>query len=172
MPAMDLPATDDGSSPARGGPWKQAAAARVGRSGRPPMSKRRPMSKQQRSPHAGGVAGALVEAIRPHQWIKNLACLPGLIFSGQLFVPAMQWRAALAVAGFSAIASTGLSPERLFSIANANRANPRTAARPFASGRLSLLVGFVAAVVLFAVAVAVAAYLSPAASSSWRRTSS
>jgi 4-hydroxybenzoate polyprenyltransferase len=80
-------------------------------------------------------AVALVGAARPYQWVKNLACLAGLLFSGQLLDPGAATHALLAVVGFSLAASAVylvndyLDRER-------DRANPRTAVRPLASGAL------------------------------------
>src|SRR5215207_2567585 len=51
------------------------------------------------------VAAALVRQLRPRQWVKNLACFAGLIFSGQLFVVGQVMHALVAFATFSAMAS-------------------------------------------------------------------
>ena len=48
---------------------------------------------------AGAVRGLLL-SLRPGQWVKNLACGAGLVFSGKLFHPDAALAAMLAVLGF------------------------------------------------------------------------
>ncbi|CAN5893225.1 decaprenyl-phosphate phosphoribosyltransferase [soil metagenome] len=90
-----------------------------------------------RGPTASGLfwgrLRGLVRAARPRQWIKNLACFAGLIFSGQLFVTEAIWGALLAFAGFSLAASciyliNDVCDRKI------DRGNPRTRTRPIASG--------------------------------------
>jgi 4-hydroxybenzoate polyprenyltransferase len=75
----------------------------------------------------------LVRAARPLQWVKNLACLAGLIFSGRLFEAQAIAGACLAVAGFSLAASGAYLLndvcDRPF-----DRLNPKKRERPVASG--------------------------------------
>ena len=47
----------------------------------------------------------LVQAARPRQWIKNLACFSGLIFSGRLFEQRAIVQSILAFTGFCLAAS-------------------------------------------------------------------
>jgi hypothetical protein len=42
----------------------------------------------------------LGQAARPRQWIKNLACFAGLVFSGHLFDPRAMFQSVLAFMGF------------------------------------------------------------------------
>src|SRR5262249_35811048 len=53
-----------------------------------------------------GIAG-LLRAARRRQWIKNLACFAGLIFSGRLFQPAAVAQSCVAFMGFC-LASSGI----------------------------------------------------------------
>ncbi len=78
---------------------------------------------------------ALVRSMRPKQWLKNVACFAGLVFSGQLFQPRVQAAALLAFVAFSLIASAVYLLNDLLDRTR-DRANPRTASRPLASGLL------------------------------------
>ncbi len=80
---------------------------------------------------------ALVQQLRPRQWVKNLACLAGVIFSGRLLVPEHLLQAGLAVASYSA-ASSAIYIFNDFCDREKDRRNPRTASRPLASGTLPL----------------------------------
>src|SRR5690348_4937492 len=50
---------------------------------------------------------AAVKLMRPKQWTKNGLVAAALVFSGQFFDPQRIWRAVLAVATFSLLASSG-----------------------------------------------------------------
>jgi 4-hydroxybenzoate polyprenyltransferase len=102
--------------------------------------------------------GALVLAMRPHQWLKNLACLAGVIFSGQLFDTVMLLRAGLAVVAFSLAASAVYLLNDIID-RDRDRRNPRTAARPIASGRLTIAVAVAAFIVLLIIGLIIAADL-------------
>jgi 4-hydroxybenzoate polyprenyltransferase len=101
----------------------------------------------------------IVEAMRLPQWIKNLACFAGLVFSGRLFLPAMQFRAALAFATFSLAASAVYLFNDVVDRRN-DAVNPRTAKRPIASGRLSVRDATLTIVVLVITSLVGAWYLS------------
>jgi 4-hydroxybenzoate polyprenyltransferase len=75
----------------------------------------------------------LVRAARPRQWIKNLACLAGVIFSGRLFQPRALVEAALAVAGFC-LASSAVYLLNDVIDRPLDRMNPSKRDRPIASG--------------------------------------
>ena len=115
-----------------------------------------PWLKQKPNP-----AVALVRAARPYHWVKNVACLAGLVFSGQLLDPAAATDALLSVVGFSLAASAVylvndyLDRER-------DQANPRTAGRPLASGILPVWLAGSGAAALAAGAVAVSVRLGSA----------
>jgi 4-hydroxybenzoate polyprenyltransferase len=93
---------------------------------------------------------ALVRVLRPRQWIKNTACLAGLIFSGQLFSGSAQLSAVAATVMFCAAASAVYVLNDLCD-RTSDRQNPRKAHRPIAAGLLpvwlALLGGLVALVV-------------------------
>jgi len=90
---------------------------------------------------------ALVQLLRPRQWVKNLACFAGLVFSGQLFVAGQILHAAIAFATFSAMASA-IYILNDFLDRDKDRNNPRTAQRPLASGTLPLWLAGIAFIAL------------------------
>ncbi|MBA4018977.1 MAG: decaprenyl-phosphate phosphoribosyltransferase [Pirellula sp.] len=120
--------------------------------------------KDRASIRAARVANTLVaiaQAMRPQHWIKNLTCLAGLVFSGQLFSPLMQLRAASAFISFSAIASAVY----LFNdIVDRRRdtLSKRTSQRPIASGRLPVPYAAAAAAMLTTAAAVASALIAPA----------
>lgn len=79
---------------------------------------------------------ALLEAMRPRQWSKNIFVLAGIVFSGRLFEPQAVLRAALAFVLFCCAASSVYLANDI-----ADRAtdvhHPAKRRRPIASGRLS-----------------------------------
>lgn len=81
------------------------------------------------------IALALVHVLRPGQWIKNTACLAGLIFSGQFFNGPAQLGALAAFAMFCMAASAVYIINDLCDREN-DRRNPRKAHRPIAAGIL------------------------------------
>ncbi|MCE9603822.1 MAG: decaprenyl-phosphate phosphoribosyltransferase [Planctomycetia bacterium] len=103
----------------------------------------------------------LLQGMRPYQWVKNVACLAGLVFSGRLLQPEMQLRALLAMLGFSAASSAVYLVNDFFD-RQRDLLNPRTAGRPLASGRLPVGLAAFAAAVLITVSIAIAAYLGEA----------
>jgi 4-hydroxybenzoate polyprenyltransferase len=75
----------------------------------------------------------LLRAARPLQGVKNLACLAGLIFSGQLFEPRAIAAACLAVVGFG-LAASGVYFLNDVCDRPFDRLNPKKRDRPVASG--------------------------------------
>jgi 4-hydroxybenzoate polyprenyltransferase len=114
-------------------------------------------------PAAGPVslARGLVVELRPAQWIKNLTCLAGLIFSGRLLVWRHQVEAALAFACFCAAASAVYILNDIVD-RKKDRLNPRTARRPIAAGTLPVPAALVALAALAGAAAWGAAQLGPA----------
>lgn len=98
-----------------------------------------------------GPALALWVEMRPKQWVKNLACLAGLVFSGRLFLSESIGRG---LAGFGAFccASSALYIVNDFFDRGRDRLNPRTAGRPLASGDLPFWLALVACLALIAAA--------------------
>jgi len=80
-----------------------------------------------------------LEAMRPHQWLKNvLVFLPMLAGHALDLVTALQ--AVLAFVAFSLVASATYILNDLLDL-SADRAHPRKCQRPFASGRVRLIHG-------------------------------
>src|SRR4051794_5198283 len=74
---------------------------------------------------------ALVVQLRPRQWVKNIVCLSGLIFSGQLFQLHAQFQAMVGLLAFC-FASSSVYILNDFLDREKDRHNPRTAGRPLA----------------------------------------
>jgi 4-hydroxybenzoate polyprenyltransferase len=103
------------------------------------------------------VLGALVTALRPRQWTKNLLVFAGLIFSQGLHDPALVARAVLAFAIFCLL-SGGVYLINDVVDAERDRAHPQKRSRPVASGRLPARVAMIAGIAILAGA-SVAAFL-------------
>lgn len=85
-------------------------------------------------PHAGiRSLIPLAQAARPRQWIKNLACFAGLVFSGRMFEPGAILESILAFAGFCLAASAVYLLNDVVD-RGLDRLNPSKQHRPIASG--------------------------------------
>ena len=103
--------------------------------------------------------GALVTALRPRQWTKNLLVFAGLIFSQGLHDPVLVARSVLAFAIFCLL-SGGVYLINDVVDAERDRAHPQKRSRPVASGRLPGRVAMIAGIVILAGASVVAFLLS------------
>src|SRR3954470_5507979 len=112
-------------------------------------------------PRPEGVALAFVRVLRPRQWVKNTACLSGLIFSGQLFNRAAEV-AALGSAGMFCAAASAVYVFNDLCDRKSDRLNPRKARRPVASGALPVSVAAVGGLALAALGCGVGWLLGPA----------
>src|ERR671910_58276 len=101
-------------------------------------------------------ARALLAAMRPPEWIKNLLVYAGLLFSQQFDDPGRVLDATLAFVAFCAISSAGYLINDLRDVAF-DRRHPEKRHRAIASGALSERLAWTAAVVLAAVAIALSA---------------
>lgn len=102
-----------------------------------------------------GAGRALLKALRPHQWLKNLLVFVPMLLAHDLSASA--FLAALAAfAAFSLVASSVYVLNDLLDLA-ADRAHPRKRHRPFASGALPLSAGLWLAPGLFLAGLAVGA---------------
>jgi len=122
--------------------------------------KEHPTREQPRRAPARVLHALLVE-MRPKQWIKNLSCFAGLIFSGRLFLLHAQEQALLGFGSFC-LASSSVYILNDFFDRDKDRHNPRTASRPIASGALPLSVAAVAFFALVLAAGFMSAALGPA----------
>lgn len=103
--------------------------------------------------------GAMLRAMRPHQWMKNVLILLPLIAAHQ-FDGGSMLRALLAMAAFSLTASSVYLLNDLMDLA-ADRAHPRKRERPLASGALGLRRGAALAVVLLVAGLSLGLALGP-----------
>src|SRR5271170_4129543 len=110
------------------------------------------------------VSRAILKAIRPHQWAKNVLLLVPLVLSHNLELRLVA-QVALAFLCFSLGASSTYIVNDLLDI-EADRRHPKKRSRPFASGDLPAQTGAALAVVFLAVALTVAWFL-PAAFLGW-----
>src|SRR5437868_12781432 len=92
------------------------------------------------APRKLGIKGrllALMVAMRPRQWTKNLAIFVGLVFSQQLFTFASFERAGLAFVAFCLASSFTYLLNDLLDLEN-DRQHPTKRKRPLASGSLPI----------------------------------
>ena len=95
---------------------------------------------------------ALVRALRPPEWIKNVLVFAGLLFSGKVDQIAQVGDATLTFIAFCAIASAGYLLNDLHDAAH-DRLHPEKRHRPIASGELEPRTAIVAAIALAAFAI-------------------
>lgn len=106
-------------------------------------------------------SAAFYQVLRPRQWIKNTTCLAGLIFSGQLLSQAAEVEAAGAALMFCLAASAVYILNDLCD-RQRDRANPKKANRPIASGALSPTLAVVGGLILALLSCTVGALLGHA----------
>lgn len=80
---------------------------------------------------------ALVSAMRPQQWPKNLALFVGIVFAQKLFSPLLFERTTIAFAAFCLASSSIYLLNDLLDLEN-DRQHPVKCKRPLASGRLPI----------------------------------
>jgi 4-hydroxybenzoate polyprenyltransferase len=114
-----------------------------------PQVAERPPAKVRR-----GAPAALLVAMRPSEWIKNLLVFAGLLFSQKLRQGPQVVDATVAFVAFCAISSAGYLFNDLRD-APLDRRHPEKRLRPIASGELGSGTAWTASVVLTAVALAV-----------------
>jgi 4-hydroxybenzoate polyprenyltransferase len=98
------------------------------------------------------------QAIRPHQWLKNALVFLPLILSHQLNQPNLLLQACVAFASFSFVASSVYLLNDMLDL-NSDRQHQSKKQRPFASGDLSLVYGFVGAPLLLILGFLIALWL-------------
>jgi 4-hydroxybenzoate polyprenyltransferase len=107
------------------------------------------------------VIGAVVEALRPKQWTKNLLLFVGVIFSQHLREPALLARAGAGFVAFSLLSGSVYVLNDLMDV-EADRQHPRKSRRPIASGRLPFALAWGVLPLLWAAVAALAWWLGPA----------
>lgn len=106
---------------------------------------------------AGGAA--LLLALRPHHWVKNLLVFLPLLLAARMSEPQMLLSVALAFAAFSLCASSVYLLNDLLDLP-ADRRHPQKKSRPLASGRVPLIQAVLLLPLLLSGALVLAATLS------------
>lgn len=101
---------------------------------------------------------ALVRALRPHQWVKNLLVFVPILLDHRLTQPEVVARGAIAFAAFCLAASGAYVVNDLLDL-EADRSHPTKRYRPFASGALAPRVGYLLAPALIGIALLIGAAL-------------
>lgn len=101
---------------------------------------------------------ALVRALRPHQWVKNLLVFVPILLDHRLTQPEVVARGAMAFAAFCLAASGAYVLNDILDL-EADRSHPIKRHRPFASGALPPRVGYLAAPALIGASLVVGAGL-------------
>jgi 4-hydroxybenzoate polyprenyltransferase len=96
---------------------------------------------------------ALVRALRPHQWVKNLLVFVPVVLDHKLFHAETMARAGTAFFAFCCAASGAYILNDVFDL-EADRRHPTKRHRPFAAGTLNPTLGFVLVPALLVIAVA------------------
>jgi len=112
------------------------------------------------TPAAPSRAIALLRALRPHQWVKNLLVFVPVILDHKLFHAETMARAATAFVAFCCAASSAYILNDILD-RDADRQHPTKRYRPFAAGTLSPALGVVLVPGLLAIAFAASWYLLP-----------
>jgi 4-hydroxybenzoate polyprenyltransferase len=107
-----------------------------------------------------GTLVAVIQAMRPRQWIKNLVVFAALLFARKLADPTAVMRAAAGFALFCAASGAVYILNDLFD-AERDRLHPIKRLRPIASGALGTTPALVAVVLLLTGALMIAFALSP-----------
>ena len=113
-----------------------------------------------RGPARGGTIVAVVQAMRPRQWIKNLVVFAALLFARKLTDPHALLLAASAFLLFCATSGAVYIVNDLFDVEH-DRLHPTKRLRPIASGELGTVPALVAVVVLLSGAMMAGFTLSP-----------
>jgi len=142
--------------------WERATRAiTVGAPAPAVESLRRAGKLEADFPAAGSRVAPAIQALRPHQWLKNLlVLLPVLPIARSVGLSALL-NCALAFAAFCLCASAIYIVNDLADL-DADRQHPRKKLRPFASGTVPISWGIAGAPMLVAAAFAIAANVSPA----------
>jgi 4-hydroxybenzoate polyprenyltransferase len=100
----------------------------------------------------------LFKALRPHQWVKNLIVIAPLFLANQAGDENQIINSLIASIAFCLVASSGYILNDLIDIHN-DRLHDTKKLRPFASGALSPLIGWLAWPTLVSISTAIACYL-------------
>ena len=102
---------------------------------------------------------ALVRALRPHQWVKNLLVFVPILLDHRLTQPEVIARGVIAFAAFCLAASGAYVVNDLLDL-EADRSHPTKRYRPFASGAVAPRVGYLLAPALIGISLLMGAALA------------
>jgi decaprenyl-phosphate phosphoribosyltransferase len=105
--------------------------------------------------------GALVSALRPRQWIKNLLVVAAPLAAGRLDEPHVLGGVAAAFVAFCLVSSSGYLLNDVYDVEQ-DRAHPEKCRRPIATGEVSVRTAAAVSAVLFAASMALAWWWTPA----------
>ncbi|MAT93329.1 MAG: hypothetical protein CME59_12080 [Halioglobus sp.] len=111
-------------------------------------------------PGHGNPVKALLRAMRPHQWVKNLLLFVNIILAHQYFNATLLGETVLAFVAFCICSSSVYLTNDLMDL-QVDRRNSEKKHRPFASGQASLQAGIIAIPLLLLLAFTLAACVSP-----------
>jgi 4-hydroxybenzoate polyprenyltransferase len=115
-----------------------------------------------RFPQAGGRIGAILAALRPHQWVKNILVFLPLLASHRILDPGASTASVVAFVAFCLCASSAYLLNDLLDIEN-DRAHHRKKFRPLAAGALPIPWALLLIPGLLAIAFALAMWTAPLA---------
>jgi 4-hydroxybenzoate polyprenyltransferase len=108
------------------------------------------------------LARNILQLMRPHQWIKNIFILTGLVFGHAWSDSALVQAVLLAIVAFSLLSSAIYIINDLADI-ESDRAHPRKRLRPIAAGNIQPLTAGIVAAVLMLLALGLGFMVSPEA---------
>jgi uncharacterized protein (TIRG00374 family) len=139
--------------------WQHARGAVVV-NGRPSLQKKAESASQLLTvfPARTKPLKAIVKALRPHQWAKNVLIFLPLLAAHKMHDLGALTASVLAFLSFSLCASSVYLLNDMLDL-EADRQHPRKSKRPFAAGDLSLVAGFALAPSLLIIAICIAILL-------------
>ncbi len=105
------------------------------------------MSGQPEAANPGGGLVALLVAMRPAHWVKNIFVVAPILFAGEFLHLDAWWRCLVAVGAFCLLSSSVYLHNDVLD-RTSDRAHPQKCSRPVASGRVSVALALSAALVL------------------------
>ncbi len=141
--------------------WREAEGAVLVNPSAAARSRARALGKVTREfEEQPPAALALLKAMRPHQWLKNLLVLAPLVMAHQVHHLDLLLNAIIGFAAFSLCASSVYLLNDLLDL-DADRQHPTKFRRPFAAGDLSITTGVIAMGVLLLGSLLLALLLPP-----------
>lgn len=104
---------------------------------------------------------ALIRAMRPKQWAKNVLVFAAPLAAGSLFVPDVLWPSVGAFVAFCLISSATYLINDVRDV-DSDREHPTKRNRPIAAGQISITTAVVASIVLAVAAIGLSWWIRPA----------